>query len=206
MKRILIIIITMVLTLTVGGIIYMKVSKEKTVYSNFLEIRINNKNDKFNYDEFTRLNYNDLKYYVFTQVSMKELDRNYPIKYLKEKDNIYYTIYSLKDNKLCYIAFKEIDKEYYIDYSWVYSKDMIELETILNLQTDVNYNILETIDKNIIKIDEMSSAYFTIHFFRDGKSAKIEVDSKGKIHKINVSNKSIIDIIYEIDYPEKIMQ
>lgn len=178
--------------------------KDKSIeYS--LEINVSDKNESFYYNENSDLSYNELKYYVFTEATIEELNEYYPIKYIKKKNNIYYTIYSLKNHKLCYIIFKEKEGILRIDYSWVYSENMIEANDILNIEIGTNYIMLDSIDNNMIKIDEMSSDYFTIHFFKDGTSAMLKIDKDGNISNIISRDNNIYDYIYEIDYSEKIM-
>jgi len=212
MKRILIILFTIFILIIValGVIIYMK----KNFASNqhiVLEINVNNENESFTYDDTSSLDYEKLKYHIFAEVSIERLNDEDAIKYLKEKDNIYYAVYSLKDNKICYIVFKDIDKKLYVDYSWVYSKDMIDAEKILKIETGTNisYSELDSMDSNIIKLDRPSSAYYTVHFFEDGRSAMIKFSpfriKSGEVAEI-IENNNIFNIIYEIDHPERIMQ
>lgn len=201
MKKMIILIMITAIVLILGVVICMDIKNSKE----YNDIQNVNKNENFNYDETNDLDYNKLKYYIFSQTSIEELDKNYPIEYLKQKNNIYYAIYSLKNNKLCYIVFKETDGNLHIDFSWVYSNDMIDSDKILNIESGTNCIELDEIDKNTIKIDEISSTYFTLHFFKDGGSAMLEIDPKGNISKITKNDKNIFSIIYTSDYPQNII-
>lgn len=201
-KKIVIIVLVVVILLVLGILTYMRININSQQKQS-LGINENANSEKFIYDGNSNLEYDELKYAVFSKIEMEELNERYPIKCLKEKNGIYYTIYSLKDNKLCYIVFKEAEGKLCIDYSWVYSEDMIEAKAILDIPIGTDYLIVDTIDKNAVHFDNLSSLH-VMHFLKDGRTASL-IGSNGKIEGVIMSN-SIFDVIYDMDRPEKIMK
>ena len=209
MKKVLTKVFIISLILVLGAIIYMKINNSDH-YDENLEINLNNKNENYIYDKNSNLEYNRIGIYAFpsifgTETSIEELNKTHPITYLKKKENIYYTIYSLKDNQICYIIFKEKGDRLYIDYSWIYSRDMIGAEEILNIKIGTNYQILKTIDNNTIYIEELSSASYTINFLKDGITIIMKANGDGLISEI-IERNSIYNIVHDIDFPENILK
>lgn len=118
---------------------------------------------------------------------------------------MYYAIYSIKDNKIGYVVFKEIDKILYTDYIWIYTEDLIDANKILDIEIGTKSNVLETIDKNTLRMDMLSSKYYTVHSFKDGRGATINIDQHNNIDEIIVNN-NIYDVIDDMDHPEKIIK
>ncbi len=207
MKKMLVLYI-MITVLIFTGCAAEKVDKTQSAEttSQLIDIKTDNETP-FEYSESNVVDMEKFGQYLFldTLISLSIVK---PYSLLRNNHGRYYTVYFTDDQRICYVFFIEEDGQLCVDFSWIYSKDMIsadEFGEIMQhqLEGDVDELLIDK-DKNLIYFGYLGSAVLYRSSIKEGKSVYLDMDYDGNI-RVELISDNIYDIILSKDYPENLM-
>lgn len=141
------------------------------------------------------------------QETIDELYKKIPFKLLRENKGVYYTIYRVDTEKLCYVYFKDSDIGLCIDKLWLYTSSLIsknELQEVAAIGESVDWDEFLNMDEDMIDLGLGSEQDFWISL-KEGQTVEVDIEHQGKVLDIRYSDKSVYDFILDKDKPENIL-